>query len=140
EKKLPDFDRGFSALLEDASSRGLTQDTLILAYGEFGRTPKINKDMGRDHWGPAASLLFAGAGVRGGQVIGQTDKQGASVTYRPWQCNSCPAVAPGCSSLPLDPRAAVRTRNPQRSPPRASLSPSLSARPLARPPSLPSEA
>src|SRR5439155_7500869 len=83
EKKLPDFDRGFSALLEDITSRGLTQDTLILAYGEFGRTPKINKDAGRDHWGPAASLLFAGAGVRTGQVIGQTDKQGAYVTRRP---------------------------------------------------------
>lgn len=81
--KLPDFDRGFSALLEDLDGRGLLASTLVLAYGEFGRTPKINKDTGRDHWGPAASLLFAGAGVRGGQVIGQTDKQGAYVTRRP---------------------------------------------------------
>ena len=59
----------------------------MAVYGEFGRSPKINKDMGRDHWAPAGSLLFAGAGVRGGQVIGATDKQGAFATRRP--------VAPG---------------------------------------------
>jgi uncharacterized protein (DUF1501 family) len=81
--RLPDFDRGFSALLEDLHQRGLLADTLVTAFGEFGRTPKINKDAGRDHWGPAASLLFAGAGVRGGRVVGQTDKQGAYVTRRP---------------------------------------------------------
>jgi uncharacterized protein (DUF1501 family) len=62
---------------------GLLAKTLVLAYGEFGRTPTINKDTGRDHWGPAASLLFAGAGVRGGQVIGKTDKLGAQVIERP---------------------------------------------------------
>jgi uncharacterized protein (DUF1501 family) len=83
DKKLPEFDRGFSALVEDMGVRGLLADTLVLAMGEFGRTPKLNKDAGRDHWGPAASLLFAGAGVRGGLVLGQTDKQGAYVTRRP---------------------------------------------------------
>lgn len=82
-KKLPEFDLGFSALLEDLTERGLLDQTLVVAFGEFGRTPKINKDVGRDHWGPAASLLFAGAGVRPGQVIGSTDKQGAYVTRRP---------------------------------------------------------
>jgi uncharacterized protein (DUF1501 family) len=82
-KKLPDFDQGFAALIEDMETRGLLAETLVLAFGEFGRTPKINKDAGRDHWGPAASLLFAGAGVRGGAVLGQTDKQGAYVTRRP---------------------------------------------------------
>jgi uncharacterized protein (DUF1501 family) len=83
EHKLPELDAGLSALLDDMSERGLLANTLVLALGEFGRTPKINKDVGRDHWGSAASLLFAGAGVRGGQVIGQTDKQGAYVTRRP---------------------------------------------------------
>jgi hypothetical protein len=82
-KKLPEFDLGFSALLGDMEERGLLADTLVLAFGEFGRTPKINKDAGRDHWGPAASLLFAGASVRGGLVLGATDKQGAYVTRRP---------------------------------------------------------
>ena len=83
DKKLPEFDAGMSALLEDLSERGLLSETLVLVMGEFGRTPKINKDAGRDHWGPAASLLFAGAGVRGGSVLGSTDKQGAYVTRRP---------------------------------------------------------
>jgi hypothetical protein len=87
KSKLPEFDAGFSALIEDMSDRGLLKDTLVLVMGEFGRTPKINKDAGRDHWAPAASLLFAGAGVKQGLVLGATDKQGAYATRRP--------VAPG---------------------------------------------
>lgn len=83
DKKLPEFDQGFSALIEDLDQRGLLQDTLLLCMGEFGRTPKINKDAGRDHWGRAGSLILAGAGVRGGKVIGATDKTGAYVTDRP---------------------------------------------------------
>ncbi|HWG44859.1 MAG TPA: DUF1501 domain-containing protein [Gemmataceae bacterium] len=105
--RLPEFDRGFSALLEDMHERGLLADTLVLVMGEFGRSPKINKDVGRDHWGPAASLLFAGAGVRGGQIVGQTDKQGAYATRRP--------VAPAdvaCTvfeALGIDPRKPLMT-------------------------------
>jgi uncharacterized protein (DUF1501 family) len=82
-RMLPIFDQGFSALIEDMHLRGLLGDTLVLVMGEFGRTPKINKDAGRDHWGPAASLLFAGAGVHAGHVLGATDKQGAYATRRP---------------------------------------------------------
>jgi hypothetical protein len=83
DKKLPEFDRGLSALVDDMNLRGLLDETLVLVMGEFGRTPKINKDAGRDHWGPAASILFAGAGVQRGLVLGATDKQGAYVTRRP---------------------------------------------------------
>jgi hypothetical protein len=83
DKKLPEFDVGFSALIDDMDDRGLLDETLVVCMGEFGRTPKINKDAGRDHWGPAASLLFAGAGVRRGCVIGATDREGAKVTERP---------------------------------------------------------
>jgi hypothetical protein len=82
-RKLPEFDQGFATLLEDLDDRGLLAETLVTCFGEFGRTPRINREVGRDHWGPAASLLFAGAGVRGGQVIGATDRQGAYVTRRP---------------------------------------------------------
>ncbi len=82
-KKLPEFDLGFSALLEDLDTRGLLTDTMVLAFGEFGRSPKINKDVGRDHWGPAASLVFAGAGVKRGQVVGSTDKMGSFANRRP---------------------------------------------------------
>jgi len=81
--KLPELDHGFSALIEDLDTRGLLSDTLVVMMGEFGRTALINKDAGRDHWGPAASLIFAGAGVRGGLVLGATDRHGAYVTRRP---------------------------------------------------------
>jgi hypothetical protein len=102
DKKLPEFDRAVSALIEDMSTRGTFQDTLLVVMGEFGRTPKFNKDAGRDHWAPAGSLLFAGAGVKPGLVLGKTDKQGAYATQRP--------VAPAdvaytiFDSLGIDPR------------------------------------
>jgi uncharacterized protein (DUF1501 family) len=83
EKKLPDFDRGFSALITDMHDRGVLKDVLVVAMGEFGRSPKVNKDAGRDHWAPAASLLFAGAGVQPGRVLGATDKDGGQVTDSP---------------------------------------------------------
>lgn len=83
DKKLPEFDKGLSTLLRDLHDRGTLKETLVVAMGEFGRTPKLNKDAGRDHWGRAGSLIFAGAGVAAGQVLGATDKNGAFVTDRP---------------------------------------------------------
>lgn len=74
ENLLPYFDRSLSALLDDLSESGLLDETLVVVTGEFGRTPKINKDAGRDHWGPVMTSLFAGGGVRGGRVIGATDE------------------------------------------------------------------
>jgi hypothetical protein len=74
---LPPFDRGLSALLDDLSDRGLTQRTLLVALGEFGRTPLINKNAGRDHWHHCYPALLAGAGCRSGAVIGKSDGQGA---------------------------------------------------------------
>lgn len=73
---LAGTDRAFAGLLEDLHQRGLLEETLVVFLTEFGRTPKINKDGGRDHWCYAGSLFFAGGGTRGGQVIGATDKQG----------------------------------------------------------------
>ncbi len=70
---LPYFDQSVSALLDDLHESGRLQDTLVVISGEFGRTPKVNKDAGRDHWGPVMTSLFAGGGVQGGQVIGATD-------------------------------------------------------------------
>ena len=107
DKKLPDFDRGFSALVTDLSERGLLADTLVLCMGEFGRTPKINKDAGRDHWAPAGSLIFAGAGVRPGAVIGATDKQGAYVTRRP--VSPADVAYTVFDSLGIDPRKPLVT-------------------------------
>lgn len=73
----PIFDVGFSALIEDLDQRGLLEETLVVAIGEFGRTPKINAKAGRDHWGPVFSFAMAGAGISGGQVYGSSDSQGA---------------------------------------------------------------
>ena len=107
EKKAPDFDTGFSALVRDLDQRGLLKETLLVAFGEFGRTPKINKDAGRDHWGRAGSLIFAGAGVQGGRVIGATDKNGAFVTDRPVRpADVCWTVY---ESLGIDPAKELRT-------------------------------
>ena len=83
DKKLPEFDQGYSALIRDLDQRGLLKDTLVLTMGEFGRTPKVNDKAGRDHWGRAGSMLWAGAGVAQGKVIVATDKNGAFVTDRP---------------------------------------------------------
>ncbi len=81
--KMPCLDQGLSALLTDLSNSGLLRDTLVVVMGEFGRTPKLNTSAGRDHWPRAFSLLLAGAGVRGGQVIGQSDPRGESPARRP---------------------------------------------------------
>lgn len=74
---LPMLDQGLSALLEDLDDRGLREETLIVVMGEFGRTPRINKNAGRDHWGLCQSVLLAGAGIPGGQVYGSSDRIGA---------------------------------------------------------------
>jgi hypothetical protein len=81
-KRLPQFDQTVSALIRDLDQRGLLDTTLVIALGEFGRTPKINKDVGRDHWSNAMSVLFAGGGTPGGQVIGATDKGGYAAVER----------------------------------------------------------
>jgi hypothetical protein len=73
KRHLPLFDLGISALIEDVYARGLDKDVTVLVWGEFGRTPKINKDAGRDHWSRVNSALFAGGNMKVGQVIGSTD-------------------------------------------------------------------
>lgn len=80
---LPPLDQGLSALLEDLDTRGLLQETLVVAMGEFGRTPKINDKQGRDHWGACQSVLIAGGGIRRGYVHGASDSQAAYPTEDP---------------------------------------------------------
>jgi hypothetical protein len=74
---LPQADQSISALIEDLDARGLLDETLVVVMGEFGRTPKINGDGGRDHWPDCYTVLFAGGGVKGGSVYGASDRQGA---------------------------------------------------------------
>jgi Protein of unknown function (DUF1501) len=74
---LPPADRSVAALIDDLSTRGLLEDTLVIVMGEFGRTPKINGAAGRDHWPHCYSVVLAGGGIRGGMAFGASDKQGA---------------------------------------------------------------
>lgn len=81
-KRLPEVDNTVATLISDLEQRGLLDSTLVVVLGEFGRTPKINKDGGRDHWSNAMSVLMAGAKIPGGQIIGATDRQGYSAVER----------------------------------------------------------
>lgn len=80
---IPSFDRGFASLVEDLSDRGMLETTLIIAMGEFGRTPKLNTRGGRDHWPRVFSMVMAGGGVQGGIVVGRSDAIGESPAERP---------------------------------------------------------
>jgi hypothetical protein len=79
----PMFDRAYTTLLDDLTQRGMLETTLVVAMGEFGRTPHLNPRGGRDHWPGCWSVLFAGAGVRGGQVVGSSDATGSEPKDRP---------------------------------------------------------
>ena len=80
--RLPSWDQTVAALIADLDDRGLLKTTLVIALGEFGRTPQVNKDGGRDHWSNAMSVLWAGGGTPGGQVVGSTDKKGFAALER----------------------------------------------------------
>jgi hypothetical protein len=80
---LPRFDQAYSALIEDLEERGLLDSTLVVAWGEMGRTPRVNKDAGRDHWPYVFSAAFAGGGVQGGRVIGSSDRDGGVPRDKP---------------------------------------------------------
>lgn len=81
-KKLPPFQASIAALIQDLEERGMLERTLVVALGEFGRTPKVNSRGGRDHWSNAMSVMLAGGGTPPGQIIGATDRQGYSASER----------------------------------------------------------
>ncbi len=83
KRNFPDFDQAVTALIEDLHQRGLAENTTVIAWGEFGRTPVINKNAGRDHWPRVCNALLAGGGMRTGQVIGTTDRLGGEAEDRP---------------------------------------------------------
>jgi len=81
--QLPRLDRGLAALVEDLEAHGLLADTIVVVWGEFGRTPRVNAGAGRDHWPRAMSVLLAGGGLQTGQAIGATNRRGEQPTDRP---------------------------------------------------------
>ena len=80
---LPRWDRAYSALLEDLERRGKLESTLVIAWGEMGRTPRVNAAAGRDHWSRVFSMSIAGGGVKGGRVVGSTDQHAAEPKDNP---------------------------------------------------------
>src|SRR5207245_5968921 len=81
-EQLGEFDRTFSTLLDDLGQRGMLESTLVVVMSEFGRTPNINRNMGRDHWSRAWSVAMAGCGVKAGSLVGRTNDNGTAVTDR----------------------------------------------------------
>ncbi len=82
-RNMPDLDQAVSALIDDLYDRGMDRDVTVIVWGEFGRTPRINKDAGRDHWPNVSCALMAGGGMRVGQAIGTTDRYGGEAKDRP---------------------------------------------------------
>lgn len=116
DRLLPPLDQGVSALLEDLSTSGLLDETLVVMVGEFGRTPKIGGNVGtpsyvpdgRDHWGGVFFALFAGAGVQGGQVIGSSDSIAAYPAANPYYPSDLGATI--FQSLGIDPQTMMKDR------------------------------
>lgn len=104
---LPEMDTGIAALLSDLAQRGLLDTTLVVAFGEFGRTPKINKDGGRDHWPNVGCVLIAGGGIKNGRIVGATDRAAEYPTERPVKPEDLAATIYQC--LGVDPKMIVET-------------------------------
>src|SRR5262249_45264407 len=111
-KLLPPLDQAVAALLDDLEASGLLEETLVVLLGEFGRSPKIfagnTTEAGRDHWAPCFTGLFAGGGVRGGQVIGKSDKIGAYPATSPYSPDDLGATV--YQALGVDPASELQDR------------------------------
>ena len=110
DRLLPGVDTGVSALLDDLESRHMLDDVLVVLVGEFGRTPSITKNgtnpvPGRGHWAPCYTAVFAGGGVRGGQVIGKSDKDGGYPASTPYHPNDIGATI--YHTLGVDPASTI---------------------------------
>lgn len=102
QTNLPVLDRGIAALTRDLESRGMLQDTVIVVMGEFGRTPRINGNVGRDHWASSWSLLVGGGGLKGGQAVGETDEDGVRIVSQSYLPGDLWATVAHALHIPLD--------------------------------------
>ena len=109
KKDMPLLDRAITALVTDLHDRGLNNDVSVIAWGEFGRTPRINKDASRDHWPQLSCALLAGGGMKMGQVIGSTDKTGGYAENRPVHYRD--VLATIYQNLGIDPHLFIRGIN-----------------------------
>jgi len=114
DTKLPELDRAMSALVEDLEQRELLQDTAIIWMGEFGRTPRINQNAGRDHWARAWSCVVGGAGIQGGLAIGETSSDGTAVETEPYSSEDLMATVIKGLDISLDTTFMSKNRRPMK--------------------------
>ena len=101
-QRLPQLDQGMSALVADLKQRGLLDHTVLVWMGEFGRTPRINQNVGRDHWAQSWSVVVGGGGLKGGQVIGATDADGIGIESKSYLPGDVWATVAQAMGIPLD--------------------------------------
>ena len=109
ETKLPELDKAFAALVEDLQQRGLLESTVVLCMGEFGRTPRINGNAGRDHFARAWSVVLGGAAIQGGRAIGETNADGTSVETEPYSSEDLMATV--CQALGISLQTTYTAKN-----------------------------
>ena len=114
DTKLPQLDRAMSALVEDLEQRGMLQDTAIIWMGEFGRTPRINQNAGRDHWARSWSCVVGGAGIKGGLAVGQTSSDGTAVESEPYNSEDLMATVLKGLGISLDTTFMSKNRRPMK--------------------------
>ena len=113
-QKLPELDRGMSALVEDLEQRGLLQDTAIIWMGEFSRTPRINGNTGRDHFARAWSVVVGGGGIQGGTAVGATSEDGTEVVTDPYTSQDVMASVVKSLGIPLETTFTTPTGRPMK--------------------------
>jgi uncharacterized protein (DUF1501 family) len=109
DTKLPELDRAFAALVADLRERGLLESTVVLCMGEFGRTPRINGNAGRDHFARAWSVVLGGAAIQGGRAIGETNADGTSVESEPYSSEDLMATV--CHALGISLETTYTAKN-----------------------------
>jgi hypothetical protein len=102
DQRLPVLDKAIAALTADRNDRGMLNDTVIVWMGEFGRTPRINQDSGRDHWAASWSVMVGGGGLKGGQAVGATDTDGIGIVGNSYQPGDIWATVAHALRIPLD--------------------------------------
>ena len=98
---MPRLDRGYAALLQDLQQRGLLESTLVVWFGDFGRTPKVNPSAGRDHWATAGVACMGGGGIKTGEIVGATDQLGEFVVDSPVTPQDLAATIYSALGIPL---------------------------------------
>ena len=111
---LPDVDRALYALVNDLDQRGLLDDTLVIMQGEFGRSPVINTDAGRDHWARSWSVVLGGGGLVAGRVIGETNADGTSVESEPYSSEDLMATVCRGLGISLETRFTAKNGRPMK--------------------------